>query len=34
LEEIFMDLTRDAVEYHGVAGAEQAKDDRDLELVA
>jgi ABC-2 type transport system ATP-binding protein len=34
LEEIFMDLTKDAVEYHGVNGADGRDDDRARELAA
>jgi ABC-2 type transport system ATP-binding protein len=33
LEEIFMDLTKDEVEYHGVAGTTDDIDERDLEMV-
>jgi ABC-2 type transport system ATP-binding protein len=33
LEEIFMDLTKDAVEYHGVTGTTEDIDERDLEMV-
>jgi ABC-2 type transport system ATP-binding protein len=34
LEEIFMELTRDAVEYHGGAGIQIDDDDREPEMVA
>jgi ABC-2 type transport system ATP-binding protein len=33
LEEIFMDLTKDAVDYHGVTSTTNDIDERDLEMV-